>query len=81
MRRECVVLVAPANHLLVGAQLDSRNQNQNPKAPAATAPLTVRSEYWDRRDGDSGGPSSRFTLVGVPRNRHLLALLLSVVSL
>ena len=30
----------------------------------------VRSEYWDRRDGDSGGPSSRFTLVGVPRNRH-----------
>jgi bifunctional non-homologous end joining protein LigD len=33
-------------------------------------PRMVRSEYWGRRDGDSGGPSSRFTLVGVPRNRH-----------
>jgi hypothetical protein len=32
--------------------------------------LSASDVYWDRRDGDSGGPSSRFTLVGVPRNRH-----------
>jgi hypothetical protein len=30
MRRECLVLVAPANHLFVGASVDPRNQRRQP---------------------------------------------------
>ena len=51
-----------------------------PKLRQQRGSRMVRSECWDRRDGDSGGPGSRFTLVGVPRNRHF-SVRLSVVTL